>query len=87
LYLCAVRANRAPPPHHSYTFADEITGLRAVNAAAPTLHVLALGVVVVSLAISIPFAGPLFAIAVLNAGTGALVLERRALFKPPALAS
>ena len=48
---------------------------------------MALGVFVVSLAISIPFAGPLFAIAVLIAGTGALVLERRELFKPPALAS
>jgi hypothetical protein len=48
---------------------------------------MALGVLVVSLAISIPFAGPLFAIAVLIAGVGALVLERRELFKPPALAS
>jgi len=48
---------------------------------------MALGVFVVSLAISIPFAGPLFAIAVLIAGAGALVLERRELFKSPALAS
>ncbi len=48
---------------------------------------MALGVLIVSLILSIPFAGPLFAIAVLIAGTGALVLERRALFKPSALAS
>jgi hypothetical protein len=48
---------------------------------------MALGVLIVSLALSIPFAGPLFAIAVLIAGTGALVLERRDLFKPAPLAS
>jgi hypothetical protein len=48
---------------------------------------MAFGVLLVSLAISIPFAGPLFAIAVLIAGTGALVLERRELFKPPVLTS
>jgi cytoskeletal protein CcmA (bactofilin family) len=48
---------------------------------------MALGVLVVSLAISIPFAGWLLAIAILIAGTGALVLEQRALFKPPAVAS
>jgi cytoskeletal protein CcmA (bactofilin family) len=48
---------------------------------------MALGVFVVSLAISIPFAGWLLVIAVLIAGTGALVLERRDLFKPPAVAS
>jgi hypothetical protein len=38
---------------------------------------MALGVFIVSLAISIPFAGPFVAIAVLIAGTGALVLEQR----------
>ena len=48
---------------------------------------MALGVLVVSLVISTPFAGPLFAIVVLIAGTGALVLERRDLFRPAALAS
>jgi hypothetical protein len=41
---------------------------------------MALGVSVVSLAISLPFAGWLLVIAVLIAGTGALVLERRELF-------
>jgi cytoskeletal protein CcmA (bactofilin family) len=46
-----------------------------------------LGALVVSLAISIPFAGWLLVIAVLIAGTGALVLERRDLFKSSAAAS
>jgi hypothetical protein len=46
-----------------------------------------LGVFIVSLAISIPFAGPFVAIAVLIAGTGALVLEQRDLFKPRAFAA
>jgi cytoskeletal protein CcmA (bactofilin family) len=48
---------------------------------------MAVGVLVVSLAISIPFAGWLLAIAILIAGTGALVLERRTLFKGSAVAS
>jgi cytoskeletal protein CcmA (bactofilin family) len=48
---------------------------------------MALGVFVVSIAISIPFAGWLLVIAVLIAGTGALVLERRDLFKPTPMAS
>jgi hypothetical protein len=48
---------------------------------------MALGVFVVSIAISIPLAGWLLVIAVLIAGTGALVLERRDLFKPTPMAS
>ena len=48
---------------------------------------MALGVLIVSLAISIPFAGWLLAIVILIAGTGALVLERRALFNSPTVAS
>jgi len=54
--------------------------------ASPWLR-MALGVLVVSLAISIPFAGPVIAILLLIAGTGALVLERREPFRPPAVAS
>lgn len=48
---------------------------------------MAVGVLIVSLAISIPFAGPVFAILALIAGTGALVLAGRELFKSPTLAS
>jgi cytoskeletal protein CcmA (bactofilin family) len=48
---------------------------------------MALGVFVVSLAMSLPFAGWLLVVAVLIAGTGALVLERRDLFRPAAVAS
>lgn len=45
------------------------------------------GVLLLSLAMSIPFAGWALAVVVLIAGTGALVLERRALVTPPTTAA